>query len=179
MKPLPLVEHPRWSSSAKREAWQRCYVRFLRNALDYLPRRAGDGCLQELCWLCNRRSLDEARRDRAPWLPKWQGTNPWLCVWVEAKTGETSIFYRLPRATTSTLSRPTCSRGRTKRSTAGRSSFRSFSMRPTACVGYGPWPSRYTRTGSAPRYLNMDALREELIPGAWCHSLGQEMSAFT
>jgi hypothetical protein len=29
-------------------AWQRCYVHFLRNALDYLPRRADDDCLQEL-----------------------------------------------------------------------------------------------------------------------------------
>ncbi len=32
-------------------AWQRCYVHFLRNALDYLPRRANDDCLQELRWL--------------------------------------------------------------------------------------------------------------------------------
>ncbi len=28
--------------------WQRCYVHFLRNALDYLPRKADDDCLQEL-----------------------------------------------------------------------------------------------------------------------------------
>ena len=27
--------------------WQRCYVHFLRNALDYLPRKADDDCLQE------------------------------------------------------------------------------------------------------------------------------------
>jgi putative transposase len=26
-------------------AWQRCYVHFLRNALDYLPRKANDDCL--------------------------------------------------------------------------------------------------------------------------------------
>ena len=26
--------------------WQRCYVHFLRNALDYLPRKADDDCLQ-------------------------------------------------------------------------------------------------------------------------------------
>lgn len=31
--------------------WQRCYVHFLRNALDYLPRKADDDCLQELCWI--------------------------------------------------------------------------------------------------------------------------------
>jgi len=32
-------------------AWQRCYVHFLRNALDYLPRKADDDCLLELRWL--------------------------------------------------------------------------------------------------------------------------------
>src|SRR6266702_4512816 len=32
-------------------AYQRCYVHFLRNALDYVPRRVDDDCLQELRWL--------------------------------------------------------------------------------------------------------------------------------
>ena len=31
--------------------WQRCYVHFLRNALDSLPRKADDDCRQELRWL--------------------------------------------------------------------------------------------------------------------------------
>ncbi len=31
--------------------WQRRYVHFLRNALDHLPRKAVDDCLQELRWL--------------------------------------------------------------------------------------------------------------------------------
>jgi putative transposase len=26
-------------------SWQRCYVHFLRHALDYLPRKADDDCL--------------------------------------------------------------------------------------------------------------------------------------
>jgi transposase-like protein len=39
--------------------WQRCYVHFLRNALDYLPRKADDDCLQELRWLYDRRDLKE------------------------------------------------------------------------------------------------------------------------
>jgi putative transposase len=30
---------------------QRCQVHFLRNALDHLPRKAVDDCLQELRWL--------------------------------------------------------------------------------------------------------------------------------
>jgi putative transposase len=46
-------------------AWQRCYVHFLRNALDYLPRKADEECMQELRWLYHRRSLAEAQRDLA------------------------------------------------------------------------------------------------------------------
>lgn len=41
-------------------AWQRCYVHFLRNALDHLPRKADDDCLTELRWLYDRRNLQEA-----------------------------------------------------------------------------------------------------------------------
>jgi len=35
--------------------WQRGYVHFLRNALDYLLRKADDDCLQELRWSYDRR----------------------------------------------------------------------------------------------------------------------------
>ena len=52
--------------------WQRCYVHFLRNALDYLPRKGDDDCLQELRWLYDRRNLQEARQDLAAWLSKWK-----------------------------------------------------------------------------------------------------------
>jgi putative transposase len=45
--------------------WQRCYVHFLRNALDYLPRKANDDCLQELRWIYDRRNAQEARQDLA------------------------------------------------------------------------------------------------------------------
>jgi putative transposase len=78
-------------------AWQRCYVHFLRNALDYLPRKAPDDCLTELRWLYDRQSLEEARRDLAAWLQKWQGKYPKLCDWVEANIEQTLTFYRLPR----------------------------------------------------------------------------------
>src|SRR3954465_1971719 len=44
-------------------AYLRCYVHFLRNALDYVPRKVDDDCLQELRWLYDRRDLPEARRD--------------------------------------------------------------------------------------------------------------------
>ena len=77
--------------------WQRCYVHFLRNALDYLPRKADDDCLTELRWLYDRRDLAEARADLAAWLNKWQGKYPKLCDWVEEDIEETFSFYRLPR----------------------------------------------------------------------------------
>ena len=76
--------------------WQRCYVHFLRNALDYLPRKADDDCLQELRWLYDRRNLEEARRDLAAWLQKWQQKYPKLCNWVDESIDETLSFYRLP-----------------------------------------------------------------------------------
>jgi putative transposase len=77
--------------------WQRCYVHFLRNALDYLPRKADDDCLMELRWLYDRRNVEEARRDLAAWLAKWTGRYPKLCSWVEENIEETLSFYRLPR----------------------------------------------------------------------------------
>jgi len=78
-------------------AWQRCYVHFLRNALDYLPRKADDDCLQELRWLYDRRDLREAEQDLAAWLTRWDGRYPRLTSWVEEHIGETLTFYRLPR----------------------------------------------------------------------------------
>jgi putative transposase len=79
-------------------AWQRCYVHFLRNALDYLPRKADDDCLQELRWMYDRRDLTEVRRDLAQWLAKWQAKYPKLTTWVEDNIEETLTFYRLPLA---------------------------------------------------------------------------------
>jgi transposase-like protein len=79
-------------------AWQRCYVHFLRNALDYLPRKADDDCLQELRWIYDRRDLQEAQQDLAAWIGKWQGKYPKLVDWVEGSIGETLTFYRLPRS---------------------------------------------------------------------------------
>lgn len=76
--------------------WQRCYVHFLRNALDHLPRRRDDDCLRELRWLYDRRDATEARRDLSSWLLKWQDKYPKLCDWVETNIEETLTFYRLP-----------------------------------------------------------------------------------
>ena len=79
-------------------AWQRCYVHFLRNAVDHLPRKRDDDCCTELRWIYDRRDLEEARLDLSSWLNKWQGKYPKLCDWVEENIEETLAFYRLPRA---------------------------------------------------------------------------------
>jgi len=79
-------------------AWQRCYVHFLRNALDHLPRKLADDCLQELRWIYDRRELAEARRDIAAWLAKWQAKHSKLCDWDEENIEETLTYYRLPLA---------------------------------------------------------------------------------
>jgi len=78
--------------------WQRCYVHFLRNALDYVPRKVDDDCLMELRWFYDRRDLAEVRRDIAQWLAKWQGKYPKLTSWVEDNVEETLTYYRLPLA---------------------------------------------------------------------------------
>ncbi len=64
-------------------AWQRCYVHFLRNALDYLPRKHADDGLQELRWIYDRRDLTEAKADLANWLAKGATKYSRLTNWVE------------------------------------------------------------------------------------------------
>jgi transposase-like protein len=76
--------------------WQRCYVHFLRNALDHLPRKHDDDCMTELRWIYDRRKLAEARSDLAAWLKRWQSKYPKLCDWVEETIDETFTVYRLP-----------------------------------------------------------------------------------
>lgn len=78
--------------------WQRCYVHFLRNALDYVPRRINDDCLLELRWMYDRRDLSEVKRDLATWLAKWSGKYPKLTSWVEENIEETLTYFRLPLA---------------------------------------------------------------------------------
>jgi putative transposase len=78
--------------------WQRCYVHFLRNALDYVPRKVDDDCLLELRWMYDRRDLAEVRRDLAAWLAKWSGKYPKLTGWVEDNIEESLTYFRLPLA---------------------------------------------------------------------------------
>jgi putative transposase len=79
-------------------AWQRCYVHFLRNAIDHLPRKRDDDCLQELRWLYDRRQLKEAKADLRAWIDKWQARYAKLVAWVEDNIEETLTYYRLPLA---------------------------------------------------------------------------------
>jgi hypothetical protein len=82
--------------------WQRCYVHFLRNATDYVPREVDDDCLQELRWIYDRRDLAEVRRDNAAWLVKWQTKYRKRCDWAEdnIEVGERQpiVSERLPQA---------------------------------------------------------------------------------
>lgn len=78
--------------------WQRCYVHFLRNALDYLPRKADDDCLTELRWTYERRTGQEARQDLAAWVTRWAGRYPKLCRWAEENIEETLTISVLPLA---------------------------------------------------------------------------------
>ena len=74
--------------------WQRCYVHFLRNALDHLPRKVQDDCLTELKWLYDRRDLAEAHRDLQGWLARGRATlslrlpqDEYLCAALAGQSG--------------------------------------------------------------------------------------------
>ena len=143
-------------------SWQRCYVHFLRNSLDYLPRKADDDCLTELRWFYERRNVEEARRDLVAWLAKWQTKYPKLCEWVENNIEETFTFYRLPKEhhkhlkSTNVLER--LNQELKRRTHVIRifpneaSSLRL--LRAVAVEIHEDWLE-------APRYLNMEALREQ------------------
>jgi putative transposase len=142
--------------------WQRCYVHFLRNALDYLPRKANDDCLTELRWFYERRNVEEARRDLVSWLAKWQAKYPKLCEWVENNIEETFSFYRLPKEhhkhlkSTNVLERLN---QELKRRTHVIRIFPNEAsalrlLRALAVEIHEDWLE-------TPRYLNMEALREQ------------------
>ena len=145
--------------------WQRCYGHFLRNALDYLPRKADDDCLQELRWMYERRNVDEARRDLKQWLEKWAGKYPKLCAWGETNSAETWTFYRLPLAHHKHLKSPNLLERfnqEIKRRTLGVRIFPDEAsclrlVRAVAAEQHEEWME-----GS--RYRNADLLREDIKP---------------
>lgn len=78
--------------------WQRCYVHFLRNCLDYLPRKADEACLKELRRIYDQQDIQTARQTLSSWLIKWGGSFSRLCAFVEDNIEETLSFYQLPEA---------------------------------------------------------------------------------
>lgn len=85
----------RSGKSSPEAVWQRCYVHFLRNALDYVPRKVDDDCLMELRWFYDRRDLGGQARPGAV-DRQMAGRYPKLVDWVENNIEETLSFYRLP-----------------------------------------------------------------------------------
>lgn len=73
-------------------------MHFLRNALDYLPRKADDACLVELRWIYDRFDLEEAHKDISAWISEWESRYPKLVDWVEENIYETLTFYQFPRS---------------------------------------------------------------------------------
>jgi transposase-like protein len=114
-------------------AFQRCYVHFLRNALDHLPRKADDDCLQELRWLYDRRSRtsshgspsgETATRNSSDG-PRKPSRRPL------PSTGSPASIISISRA-------PTCSNASTRRSSAEPMSCASSPMQKPACVSCAP-----------------------------------------
>jgi putative transposase len=143
--------------------WQRCYVHFLRNALDHLPRSADRGCLQELRWLYQRRDATEARADLKGWLERWQSKHTKLCDWVETNIEETFAFYRLPQAHHKHL-KSTNLLERLNQEFKRRTHIVRIFTDPACCLRLirALAVEIHEEWIDANRYLNMDPLREAL-----------------
>ena len=77
--------------------WQRCYVHGLRNAKDYLPRKCNDDCLEDLKFIYEQRSIDDAHKEFKAWVDRWADKHPKLISWAEENIFETLTFYRFPK----------------------------------------------------------------------------------
>lgn len=145
--------------------WQPCYVHFLRNALDYLLRKADQACLQELRWMYERRDAFEARRDLKAWLEKWQGKYPKLCGWWRRTLKRPGAFTNC-----------TLSHHKHLKSTNMLERFNQEIKRRTLVVRIFPDEASCLRLVQAiaaeihqewmegSRYLNMDPFKEQIRP---------------
>ena len=131
-------------------AFQRCYVHFLRNALDHLPRKADDDCLQELRWLYDRRSIDEARRDLAAWIAKWAPATRSSSPGSKRRSRRRSPSFACLSSTISISRAPTCSNASTRRSAGEPMSCASSPTQTAAYAWSERWPSKLTKTGWRP-----------------------------
>ena len=146
--------------------WQRCYVHFLRNALDHLPRKGDAECLQEVRWMYDRRSLKEAKSDLAAWIKKWGGRYAKLVDWVEENIEQTFTYFVLPAA-----------HHKHMKSTNMLERFNEEIKRRTRVVRIFPnqasclrliralWVERHETWQEDARYLDMDLLAEHKKEG--------------
>ncbi len=143
-------------------AWRRCYVHFLRNALDHLPRKADDDCLQELRWLYDRRNLKEVQADLAAWLKRWEKRYPKLTDCAEDNIGETLTFYRLPRQHHRNM-KSTNLLERLNEESKRRTRVVRIFPNPASCLRLVRALCAETHEGwlEAHRYINMDLLAEQ------------------
>ena len=134
----------------------------LRNALDYLPRKADDDCRQELRWLYDRRNLKEAQQDLQAWLTRWEQRYPKLTDWVEAHIGETLNFYSLPRQHHKHL-KSTNMRERLNEEIKRRTRVVRIFPNPASCLRLVRALCAETHEGwlEDHRYLNMDFWKEQ------------------
>jgi len=140
-------------------------VHFLRNVLDYLPRKGDDDYLHELRWRYEQQDVEEARRGLRAWVEKWGVQYPKLVEWVEANIEETWTFYRLPRThhkhlkSTNVLERMN---QELKRCTLVMRIFPSEESRQRLARAVATEQHEEWMAGS--RYLNAYLLREQIKP---------------
>lgn len=79
--------------------WQRCYVHFLGDAPDYLPRKADDDWLMELRRIYDRRNLEEAGRTWGPGRPSRRSAIP-SCVTGWKRTSRSPSAFTACRGST-------------------------------------------------------------------------------
>ncbi len=114
------------------------------------PRKADDDCLQELRWLYDRRSIQEARHDLAAWIAKWGARYPKLVAWVEETIEETLTFYRLPRQHHKHLKSTNMLERLNEEIRRRTYVVRIFPNSNACCRLIRASPSKLTRTGSRP-----------------------------
>ena len=129
--------------------------------MDHLPRKADDDCLAELRWMYDRRALGEVRQDLAAWLVKWSGKYPKLTAWVEETIEETWTYYRLPVPHHKQL-KSTNMLERLNQELKRRTHVVRIFPHAQSCLRLVRALAVETHEGwlEAPRYLNMEHLRE-------------------
>ena len=134
------------------------YVHFLRNALDYLPRKGGDDCLVELR-LYDRRNAAEARRDlrlaatMAGKYPNSRGSKK-----ISRKL---SPFTGCPEEHHKHLKVPICSNALIRRLSAAPMLFASSPTRKRSALDSGTGSRNPRGLDRSPSLLNMEMLREQ------------------